>query len=159
MYPGVRGAAAHYDTLPVEAIASLPVGEIAEDNAHLYVWVTNAFMEEAYTLIRGWGFKPKTVVTWVKSKVSVEEPESPQDCAFGMGYYFRGSTEHAILAVRGSLKPLSHSERNLVFAPRMAHSAKPDEFYDLVEKVSPLPAIDLFARRVRDGWDTWGNEV
>lgn len=159
MYPGVRGAAAHYDTLPVDKIAELPVAGLLEPNAHVYIWTTNAFMDEAYDLAKAWGVVPKTVLTWVKTKAKIEEPEAPEDCAFGMGFYYRGTTEHVLFCVRGSLKPLVHNARNVVFAPRLAHSEKPDAFYDLVERVSPGPRVDLFARKSRPGWDVWGNEV
>lgn len=159
MYPGVRAAANHYDTLSIEQIAMLPVADIAEPNAHIYVWTTNAFMQEAHDLAVRWGFTPKTIVTWVKTRKGVVEPEAPEDCAFGMGFYYRNMTEHALFAVRGSLKPLSHSERNIVFAPVGRHSAKPDEAYDLFARLSPGPRLDLFARTERNGWDVWGNQA
>ena len=159
MYGGVRSAEAHYGTLTIPEVATLPIPDLAEKNAHLYVWVTNAFMDEAYDLIKGWGFKPKTIVTWVKTRNGIVEAEKPEDCAFGMGFYYRNMTEHAILAVRGSLKPLSHSIRNVVFAPRGEHSAKPNEAYEVFASVSPGPRLDMFARQPREGFELWGNQA
>lgn len=154
-----RGAASHYDLLSTEDVAALPVGGLAAPDAHLYVWFTNSFVLEAYHLARWWGFTPKTVVTWVKTRKGVTEAEEPGDCAFGMGHYFRGATEHALFAVRGKAPPLNRSTRNVVFAPLRGHSVKPEEFYQMVREVSPGPRIDLFARRPIEGFDVWGNEV
>ena len=153
------GAAAHYDLLSTEDVAVLPVGDLAAPDAHLYVWVTNSFLLEAHHLARWWGFEPKTLVTWVKTRKGVAEPEGPGDCAFGMGHYFRGATEHALFAVRGKAPPLNRSTRNVVFAPLRGHSVKPEEFYQMVREVSPGPRIDLFARRPIEGFDHWGNEL
>jgi len=127
----------------------------AADDAHLYLWTTNAFMREAYDVAEAWGFRPKTICTWVK--VSPDTGE----VSMKTGYYFRGATEHFLFCVRGSL-PL-HTREALPTAflwPRtQIHSAKPDAFYDLVEKASPGPYLELFARRARLGdWHYWGNE-
>lgn len=149
-----RGVAErHYDTLTVSAIAALPVRDLAEDDAHLYLWVTNPILTEQRTdgsavdVVRAWGFEPKTILTWVKPQL-------------GLGFFFRGSTEHVIFAVRGRC-PIDPSarERNVIVAPRGRHSAKPDAFYDLVERVSPRPRLEMFARSQRIDWDTWGNEA
>lgn len=40
--------------------------------------------------------------------------------------------------------------------PRGVHSAKPPAFLDMVERVSPGPYVELFARAPRLGWDSWG---
>lgn len=140
-----RGAANHYDTLSIEGIAAIPVGEWAEDNAHLYLWTTNAFMVEAHELAKAWGFTQKTIVTWVKPQI-------------GMGHYFRNNTEHALFCVRGSLPTLRNNVPTAFTASRRRHSAKPEAFFDLVQSMSPGPYLDVFSRQQRLGWDTWGNE-
>lgn len=147
-----RGAAEnHYPTMTIEELCDLEtngrrVADCVADDAHLYLWVTNNFLREAFAVLDAWGFAYKTCLTWVKPQM-------------GMGNYFRGSTEHILFGVRGSLRT---AERNLVNwfeAPRAKHSAKPDCFYDLVEKASPGPYLELFARRARLGdWHYWGNE-
>jgi N6-adenosine-specific RNA methylase IME4 len=77
-----------------------------------------------------------------------------------MGYYLRNNTEHAVFATKG--KPMV-PETALISSwfqwPRRRHSEKPDEFFGLVEQISPGPYLELFARRRRPGWDAWGNEV
>lgn len=147
--PGTTKADArkHFGTMSLEEICALPVADLAEPNAHLWLWGTNALMEEAHQVVRAWGFSPLTIVTWCK----------PQP---GVGHYLRNNTEHCILASRGQpqtpeKKPLS----TWYVWPRAAHSQKPEAFLDLVEQVSPGPYLELFARRNRFGWDTWGNEA
>lgn len=143
---GIRGAANHYETATTAEIGLIPVGTWAENDAHLYLWTTNAFMEEAHALARQWGFAQKTILTWVKPQI-------------GMGHYYRNSTEHVLFCVRGSLKVLRHDMPTHFVAPRGPHSQKPDSFYDMVESMSPGPYLDVFARRHRMGWSVYGNEV
>jgi N6-adenosine-specific RNA methylase IME4 len=136
----------HYPTMVLADICALPIGALAEDDAHLWLWGINGLMEEAYQVVRAWGFSPLTLVTWCKP--------GP-----GVGYYLRNNTEHVILASRG--KPLVPEQKPLstwFVWPRQPHSQKPDAFYDLVETVSPGPYVEVFARRHRFFWDVWGNE-
>ena len=141
-------ASAQYPTMTVEQIAALPVREQADDNAHLYLWVTNPILFDAFPILDAWGFKYRTLLTWRKLGT------------LGMGYYFRGDTEHVIFAVRGKA-PIAPNlrARNWFAAPKTGHSRKPDLFYEMVERVSPEPRLELFARRRRYGWDVWGNEA
>ncbi len=118
------------------------------DDAHLYLWTTNAFVCEAHDIARAWGFRPITILTWVKTKVTDGEVSGK------IGYYFRGATEHCLFSVSGSLRLQTADALPTAFLwPRAKHSAKPDAFYDLVEKASPGPYAELFARRARFGWD------
>jgi N6-adenosine-specific RNA methylase IME4 len=150
---GIRTAEAHYPTMSTEEIASLPVGNLAAENAHLYIWVTNPILTrqresiagrmDVANIARAWGFEPKSLLTWVKSEAGA-----------GMGWYFRGDTEHVLFAVRGTLGISAENRVSNVFrGKRGFHSAKPDAFFDLVEKVSPGPYAELFARCARLGWD------
>jgi N6-adenosine-specific RNA methylase IME4 len=103
--------------------------------------------DAAYRVVRAWGFEPLTLVTWCK-----KQP--------GVGHYLRNNTEHVILAGRGRpLVPETKPISTWYVWPRGVHSAKPDGFYDLVERVSPSPRVELFARDSRLGWDTWGDEA
>lgn len=124
----------------------------AESDAHLYLWTTNGFLGPAHDVVRAWGFSPKTCLTWIKTK-----PDG--SVSMKTGYYFRGATEHVLFAVRGSLKLQTDEALPTGYMwPRQPHSVKPDAFYDLVEKASPGPYLELFARRARFGWDYWGDE-
>jgi N6-adenosine-specific RNA methylase IME4 len=140
------GAGYVYDTMPLDAIKALPVVDMAEDDAHLWIWGTNMKLDWAYDVARAWGFDPTTLLTWCKSQP-------------GVGAYLRNNTEHCLLAVRGNpITPPDKPTASYFIAPRTEHSAKPDSFYDLVEQVSPAPYVELFARRARFGWDYWGNQ-
>lgn len=142
-----RGAAEdHYATLTIAQLCELPVEERAADEAHLYLWTTNGFLREAFEVMEAWGFGYRTTITWVKPQL-------------GMGNYWRSSTEHVLFGIRGGLRTQDKTLRNWFKAPRGRHSQKPDLFLDLVERASPAPRLELFARRQRMGWDTWGAEA
>ena len=137
-------AGARYSTMSMGELRAMPVGDIASDDAHLWLWCTNALMEDGYSIVRAWGFRPITLATWCK--------RGP-----GVGYYLRNNTEHAIFATRG--KPMVPKDKPLstwFVWPSARHSVKPAAFGDLVESVSPGPYVELFARQPRLGWDAWG---
>ena len=136
-----------YATMPIGEIEKLPIGRIADENCHLYLWVTNRSLPKGFRLVEAWGFRYVTCLTWVKP-------------SFGMGNYFRGSTEQVLFAVKGS-QPLKRRDCGTHFmaARGCGHSAKPDEFYALVESCSHAPFIDVFGRRERDGWAVWGENA
>lgn len=149
------GMGRHYPAMPLADLAALPVPTIIAPSAHLYLWTTNAFMVEAHALARAWGFDVKTIITWIKVRKDDSERVSMKT-----GYYFRGATEHILFGVRGSLRLNNLVALPTAFMwPRLAHSVKPDEFFEMVELASPGPRIELFARRLRAGWTVWGNEV
>jgi N6-adenosine-specific RNA methylase IME4 len=144
--------------MTTEAIAALPVAVMAADVAELYLWVTNPVLLGARPTIRGqtepieiarsWGFEPKAFLTWHKLG------------PIGLGFYFRGDTEHVIYGTRGNVQiPPAIRVSNHFAAPKGRHSVKPDRFYETVERLSPGPYLELFARRRRFGWDVWGNEA
>lgn len=144
----------HYPLLDVESMSLLRVSDLAEDNAHMYLWTTNSFLVEAHELMRAWGFEPKTLLTWAKlKKGSNDEP------SMKTGYYFRSATEHILFGVRGSLRLMGPCRPTVFFAERLPHSVKPEESYQLIEEQSPRPRLEMFARRRREGWAVWGNEV
>jgi N6-adenosine-specific RNA methylase IME4 len=154
-----RGAAEdHYPTMTIEQLCDLnvngrAVGDCVADDAHLYLWVTNNFLREGFDVLDGWGFTYKTCLTWVKPQI-------------GMGNYFRSVTEHVLFGTRGNLRTQARDIRNVIEAKRQKHSAKPHNFYELVEKASPGPYLELFARpdytlfpALNGDWTHWGNEV
>jgi N6-adenosine-specific RNA methylase IME4 len=143
-----RGAANHYGLMSIEALKALalPLQQIAEANSHLYLWTTNSFLEEAFVLMRAWGWAYKTTRTWVKPQI-------------GMGHYYRNNTEHVLFGVRGRLPAGVRNLPTAFTAPRSHHSAKPETFYRDVQLMSPGAYIELFARQERAGWTTLGNEL
>jgi N6-adenosine-specific RNA methylase IME4 len=158
-----RGADRHYKLMKVKDIMALPVINLAEDNAHLYLWTTNNYLESAYAVMRNWGFIPKTKIDWVKGIILPDGSFRLQNP--GLGQYFRGLDEACIFGVRGCL-PYKLDENGkrqqgttVIVAPRREHSQKPDEMRQMIEKVSYGPRIELFARERINGWDAWGDEV
>jgi N6-adenosine-specific RNA methylase IME4 len=137
----------HYATMPTDEICALPVDDIAAPDAHLWVWGVNRLMEDAYRVVRAWGFTPMSLLTWCK--------RGP-----GMGYYLRNNTEHCIFATRGRpMVPNVKVMSSWFEWPRLRHSEKPGQFFEIVETVSPGPYLEMFARRTRPGWAAWGNDV
>lgn len=143
-----------YPTMTVDEIAALPVREIADTAAHLYLWTINKYVEDAYRVARAWGFKPSTLLVWAK----------PPMGGGGLGGTFKIRTEYLLFARRGTLGSTDWEGSNWWEVPRVneggrfIHSAKPDFFLDLIERVSPGPYLEMFARRARFGWDYWGDE-
>lgn len=146
-----RGAAEdHYGTMTIDELADLPDEceslKISE-NSHLYLWTTAGMLRDAFVLLEAWGYTYKTNLVWVKPQI-------------GMGNYFRVSHEHILFGVRGDAgRTQDRTLRSWFEAPREKHSHKPLSFYDIVEKASPGPYLDVFARERRFGWDVWGNEA
>jgi N6-adenosine-specific RNA methylase IME4 len=137
----------HYEVMTVDAIAALPVAELAAADAHLWIWGINRMLDAAYHVARAWGFTPVTLLTWCKA--------GP-----GVGYYLRNNTEHCLLARRGEpMVPASVPLSSWYEWPRGPHSAKPENFYVLAEQVSPGPYLELFNRKARLGWDGWGDQA
>jgi N6-adenosine-specific RNA methylase IME4 len=143
----------HYPTMPLHEIMLLPVEDLVADQAHLYLWATNAFLCEAHDVSYCWGFEPVNVLTWVKIRQEGCHP------SMKAGLWYRSATEHIVFGVRGKLRLAGPAAPTAYLLPREAHSRKPDFFYDLIERQSPGPYLELFARRSRPGWDRWGEEV
>lgn len=144
---GTRGATGdHYVGMTVDEIAALPVRDLAADNAHLHFWTTNAFLFESQRIMEAWGFTYKSAFVWVKPQI-------------GMGNYWRVSHEFLLFGVRGSCPFQDRTLRSWGEFKRGKHSAKPDEIRYLIERASPGPRLELFARRSSPGWCSWGNEI
>lgn len=145
----------HYDTMPWEEIAALPVGELASRNCACFLWAIDPLLDKAFETLRRWGFRYATVgFTWVKLN------PSGQGYAMGTGYYTRANPEICLLGMTGSMPRLDAGVRQLVVEPRREHSRKPDRIADdIVRLFGDRPRIELFARTKRSGWEAWGNQV
>ena len=143
---GTFGAIRHYDLMSLERIKTMPVEGLCEENAHCWLWVTNGTLRHGFEVLEAWGFTPRSVFTWVKPR-------------YTLGVYLRNATEHILLGTRGRAPVKFRSQATWGFYPLQDHSHKPEEVYDLIERVSEGPYLELFARRKRHGWDSWGNEI
>ena len=152
-----------------------------DKDAHIYCWVTNNFFPDGIKLVEALGFRYVTKITWTKGKITategkkflyVPDMDEIEPIEFekekpGLGQYFRGLTEDCIFGVRGKLPykidPVTGKRCQGItgfIAPREEHSKKPDIMYDMIERVSYGPYIEMFARQERGGqWLSWGNEV
>ena len=148
--PGVQLASEPlpYPTMTLDEIAALPVKDKAHDDAHLYIWTINKYIEQTYAIARAWGFTPSTMLYWFK------EPKG-----IGLGGTYALCVEPILFCRRGTLAAKKRSDRNWWTWPRGEHSKKPEAFQTMVEGISPGPYLELFARRKRPNWTTWGNEV
>jgi N6-adenosine-specific RNA methylase IME4 len=144
-----------YPTMTFEEIMELPVAQLAAERSHLYLWIPNALIQEGLEVIRRWGFTYKTNLVWFK----VRKDGGPD--GRGVGFYFRNVTELVLVGIRGGLRTREAGRRqtNIIISHKREHSRKPDELYGIIEKCSPGPYLELFARRRRPGWSQWGNEV
>lgn len=144
-----RGADRHYPLMKTRDIIEYVknnVNPYLDDNCHIYLWVTNNFLEDGLKVLKECGFRYITCITWTKDK-------------FGLGYYFRGQTEQCLFAVKGKLPPKAKNVSTSITAQRTKHSKKPDEIYTVIQSVSPPPYAEVFARSERKGWAAIGNEV
>jgi len=137
-------------------IAKLPVQQLTDDTAHLYLWVPNALLPDGLEVMAAWGFTYKSNIVWRKIR-----KDGGSD-GRGVGFYFRNVTELVLFGVRGpnarTLAP-GRSQVNYLESRKREHSRKPDELYPIIEACSPGPFLELFARGTRKGWATWGNEA
>jgi len=150
----VRSAENHYSTMNIEDICTLPVASLAEENCVLFMWVTFPTMQDAFRVIKAWGFEYKTVA-FVWTKQNKKKPS----LFLGMGRWTRSNAEICLLATRGKPKRISAKVRQVIVSPIRAHSQKPNETRTRIKQLVGGNAIELFARNNIDGWDCWGNEV
>ena len=137
-----------YGTMSIEQLERLDVGGLADDDCHIYLWITNRSLPKGFRLLESWGFRYITAITWVKPH-------------FGMGNYFRGQTEHVLFGVKGS-QPLKRKDAGTAFTADRGsggHSSKPASFLELVESCSPGPYVEMFSRSSRSGWVSWGENT
>ncbi|MEO5362747.1 MAG: MT-A70 family methyltransferase [Magnetococcus sp. DMHC-8] len=145
-----------YATVPLADLLTLPVADLVEPTAHLYLWVPNALLPEGLQLLAAWGFVYKANLVWHK----VRKDGGPD--GRGVGFYFRNTTELVLFGTRGkTARTLAPGRRqvNIIRSMKREHSRKPDELYNIIETCSPGPFLELFARGSHPGWTTWGDQA
>lgn len=143
------GPQRYYTTMPVEQILKLPP-PVTQPKAHLWLWCLSQHVDWGYMLARAWGFEVVITCTWAKP-------------GLGTGR-FQCNTEQFLLCRKGGLVGNAFgTTRGTWFnwrrPPGRVHSAKPAEFYELVERVSPGPYHEMFARQLRPGWTAEGDQL
>jgi N6-adenosine-specific RNA methylase IME4 len=153
----IQGGRAHganrplpYPEMTVAAIAALSVPFLAAPDARCFLWATNRFLPDAFGVLAAWGFRYGQTLVWAKTPMGR-----------GPGNLFAQNAEYVLMGTRGSLPRIAPRQESVWFNWKRTsdHSRKPDAFLDLVEQVSPGPYLELFARRERAGWTTWGDEL
>ena len=86
---------ARYGTMSTDEICDLPVENLAEKTAHLYLWVPNALLPDGLRVMQSWGFQYKSNIVWHKIR-----KDGGSD-GRGVGFYFRNVTEILLFGVRG----------------------------------------------------------
>lgn len=138
--------------MSLDEIKELPIKKITNKDAVCFLWAVTPQLPQAFEVMKAWGFKYKTTITWHKS------PGINGHC--GLGYWFKGHTEHLLFGVRGKVKAFKFQKPNVYLYPVIGHSVKPDIFRNLIEQATKQmsPRIELFARQPAKGWDVWGND-
>jgi N6-adenosine-specific RNA methylase IME4 len=142
-----RSAENHYPTLGLDGLKALNVP--AAKDCVLFLWTTDPMLDAAIDLIRAWGFTRKATRIWIKDRL-------------GTGYWHQNQAEFLLIATKGKPPAPAPGEQpsQIVLAPRGEHSAKPEVFaQDIARQYPNVPKLEMFARRPREGWDNWGNEV
>jgi len=143
---GPKGIRNYYTVMSFDRIKLMGdwIDQISAPNSHLYMWAVSNFLPEAIDTMRAWGYRYITNIVWAKDKI-------------GTGYYFRTKHELLLFGVKGETIPAKQrATPSIIESPRLKHSQKPIEFYDLIEGVSPGPYLELFARQFHPGWHSWG---
>ena len=147
-----------YKTMSLADIKALPIPAIADNKAHLYLWIPNALLPEGLAVMDAWGFEYKGNVVWEK----VRKDGLPD--GRGVGFYFRNVTELLLFGIKKNSAPNrtlspARSQINLIRSRKREHSRKPDEIIPIIEACSLPNRIELFVRGVREGWDMWGDQA
>ena len=142
----VRSAESHYPLMSLDRIKAMPVSDLAAENAHLYLWIPNALLQEGLDVIKAWGFTYRSPLYWIKPRLL-------------LGNYIRNASETCLFATRGKAPVRFNAQPNWMFCPQQDHSHKPEEQFAVIERLSHPPYLELFARRRQPGWDCWGNEI
>ncbi len=138
-----------YPTMTLDEIKAMPVKEVCDKNAVLFMWTINKYLEQSYEVARRWGFVPSTMLVWDKTPKGI-----------GLGGTFTLANEFLLFARKGTVKAQKRVKGNHWWHPREKHSKKPDFFRDMItDTFGDLPRVELFAREKTQGWDVFGNEV
>jgi len=136
-----------YPSMTVDEMAALPVADLADEDARLFLWTTNTHVPLAFGVMEAWDFSYRQLLVWEKTR------STPQ------GHIAPNRAEFCLVGRRGHPAALARFPSSVIRARPGHHSQKPEAFMDWIERCSPPPRIELFARRNRFGWDTWGNEA
>jgi N6-adenosine-specific RNA methylase IME4 len=139
-----------YNYLSIQEIKALPIMQLADSDCELYLWATQKYLPDAIEILKHWGFKYCTTLTWCKTPRGT-----------GQGGVYTPTTEFLVHGRIGKMPKVKRLDSTWLHTkrPHNSHSTKPEQFQDMIENVSEAPRLEMFARRRRDGWDVYGDEV
>jgi N6-adenosine-specific RNA methylase IME4 len=136
-----------YSGMALDDICELPVHDLADADCRLFLWTTNRYLDDAFTVMRAWRFKYRQTLVWHKRDVNLRGSVAPN------------SAEFLLVGTKGAPARVGTLSASVIATTRTGrHSRKPEAWIDHIESVSPGPYVELFARRARFGWDYWGDE-
>ena len=139
---GKYGAGNYYDLMTLDRIKAMPVSELADENAHLWLWVLNGNVDEGLEVIKAWGFTYRGMFHWLKPRM-------------GLGQYLRNASESCLFATRGKAPVKTRNQMNWAWLPNGTHSEKPRELISTFERVSYGPYLELFCRKRPASTERW----
>ena len=144
----IAGSVLPYMDIQMDDLKALPIGALAAERCHIHLWtLPNSYHRTAYDLVEHWGFRVVSEFVWCKTQL-------------GKGHYWRASHEILLTAVQGDHDRFDdQSLRSWIEAPRGRHSEKPEVVRHMIERASPGPRLEVFARKVTPGWYAWGHEI
>jgi N6-adenosine-specific RNA methylase IME4 len=158
---GLLSRPQHYSRMSLDEIKDMPVRNCADRDCWLFLWTTGPHLDQAFEVIKAWGFKYSGMgFVWIKLRSrAMSLFFTAADLFMGGGYTTRKNAEFCLLARRGKPKRLRADVMEVMISPRREHSRKPDEFYERIESFAAGPYLELFSRTSRPGWEMWGNEA
>lgn len=150
-----KSAQNHYNCMTMDKIIALPVGNITQDNAIMFMWATDPLLPQQIHVMEQWGFCYRTMgFVWIKMNTKRPTP------FIGLGYYTRSNPEYVLIGVKGSVgRPKNKIVSEVIMSPIREHSRKPDHINGLIETMYDGPYLEMFARTERPGWDSFGNQT
>lgn len=148
---GEGTVAEHYPTMADMEIAAMPIDKVSLENCALFLWGTWPKLPEALMVLKAWGFDYVTGFPWIKMTGGME-------INYGVGYWVRGCSECVFIGRKGHVSPPRQKGFLGLLSPNVQHSRKPDSIHEIAEAL-PGPYLELFGRRRREGWDTFGNNL
>ena len=157
-----RNAISHYDCLTLADLKKLNIQRYADKDCALFLWVTDPMLDQGIELMQDWGFKFKTVAFyWAKTntKVDLNNLSAEKDFFTGLGYWTRANCEQCLMGTIGNPRRIGKDVKRLIVDKRREHSRKPEQTYERIEKLVEGPYLELFARKTKKNWDSWGDQV
>lgn len=148
------GASKQYPTLSFKELKGLAplIKNVCEKDCCMFLWITNPMLREGLELLKEYGFEYKTIITWVKNMNGK-----------GMGYWYRGNTEHMLLGVKGNIKAFHSQEINVFHSEIRQHSQKPVKSYELIlegtRTIKNCKTLEIFARKYFRDWICIGMDL